>query len=159
MFHFSLPFCCVDQRLLDVEEDRAFDDERDHRNKHSDIWCGLWSNGLFYVLAADHLHGPDILQFIGRLRDRPKDRISSLKFTSQLLEGRRQRFRQRPCLSDARHEVGVTDPAGKHVHMIMPCNPRTGRLAEVHPEINAVWVIDRPDRLNGTIDKIHHLIG
>ena len=47
--------------------------------------------------------------------------------------------------SDDRQEVGIADPAGEQVHVDVFGNTGSGCLAQVHPDIDALWAIDFAD--------------
>ena len=53
-----------------------------------------------------------------------------------------QWFRQNASLGCGGHEIGITNPAWKHVQMDMSGDACAGGFAQIHAEIDSIWTVD-----------------
>jgi len=70
-----------------------------------------------------------------------------------------QRLRQHPRLAHHRHEIGVGHPARQNVHMNVPSDPRSRGLANIHPQVDPIRVVQFPQHGLHALRKRHHLVG
>lgn len=69
---------------------------------------------------------------------------SNLPF--QFLVSRSQVFGNRARLPDGGHEIYVADPARQNVHVEVFGDARAGGFAEVHSEVDGVWLVNVANR-------------
>jgi hypothetical protein len=66
----------------------------------------------------------------------------SLKFSFDAVVCSFQALREHACFPDYAHEIGVSYPAGKNMHVYMGGNAGSGGLSQVHAQIQAVRVVE-----------------
>ena len=77
----------------------------------------------------------------------------------EALPGHGEFFGQDSGLADCRHEIGVTGPARKNVHVDVPGYTGAGALADIHAEVEAVGMIEPAEMAFGGARQVYEFRG
>src|SRR5215471_2829232 len=69
----------------------------------------------------------------------PADTLANVLLKLGASDG--QIFRQHSSFADYRNKVGVTGPSGHYVKMQMIRDSRTGAVAKIHPDVEAIRLV------------------